>query len=80
MGSSLLCLVDDIVVNVGVKIELLSLMEAKCPDVLGSAAAAGDVGTLNSYLRKNPLEVHAVLYYMYIMYISIMIIYIMIRC
>ena len=35
-------------------------MEAKCSDVLAGAAAAGDVDTLNSYLRKYPFEVFSV--------------------
>ena len=50
-------LADEIDIDRGTKLHILSLFEADIPDVVGTAAAAGDSATLNRYLSKYPHEV-----------------------
>ena len=50
-------ILDDVHVDVGMRLHLLALVQADCPDVVGTAAAAGDVEALTTYLQKYPHEV-----------------------
>ncbi len=41
----------------GMKLQLLSMVEAECPDVVVAAARAGDTESLTKFLQKYPDEV-----------------------
>ena len=41
------------------RLQLLSLAQADCPDVVCVAAEVGDVSTIVTFLQKYPSEVHA---------------------
>ncbi len=48
--------------DVGLKLQLLSLVEAECPDVVVTAAQAGDTESIVKFLQKYPDEVLLLLY------------------
>ena len=48
---------DDFDVDKGTKLHILSLFRADVPEVVATAAAAGDSATVFSYLSKHPEEV-----------------------
>ena len=50
-------LTEEIDIERGTQLHIQSLFEADVPDVVGTAAAAGDSATLKRYLTKNPHEV-----------------------
>ena len=50
-------LTEEIDIERGTQLHIQSLFEADVPDVVATAAAAGDSATLNRYLTKNPHEV-----------------------
>ena len=50
-------LADEIDIDSGTRLHILSLLEADVPDVVATAAAAGDSATLDRYLSRNPHEV-----------------------
>lgn len=56
---------DIIEVGGALRLQLLSLARAECADVVCVAAAAGDVSTIISFLKKYPMEVesHVPLYH-----------------
>ena len=49
--------VEEVEVERGVMLHILSLLRAEVPDVVATAAAAGDSNTIFSYLSKHPEEV-----------------------
>ena len=46
------------VVDIGVRLKLLSLMQVMSSDVVVTATAAGDASTLRDFLTSHPEEVH----------------------
>ena len=46
------------VVDFGVRLKLLSLMQVMSSDVVVAATAAGDASTLRDFLTSHPEEVH----------------------
>ena len=46
------------VVDIGVRLKLLSLMQVMSSDVVVAATAAGDASTLRDFLTSHPEEVH----------------------
>lgn len=55
---------EEVFIDKGTKLHLLSLFQADVPEVVATAAAAGDSDILFSYLSKHPEEVRKS--YMYI--------------
>ena len=48
---------ENVDIDKGAKLHILSLFQADVPDVVGTAAAVGDSATLFGYLSKHPEEV-----------------------
>ena len=48
---------EDVFIDKGTKLHILSLFQADVPEVVATAAAAGDSDILFSYLSKHPEEV-----------------------
>ena len=51
---------EEVQIDRGTKLHIVSLSQADVPDVVATAAAAGDSSSIFSYLSKHPEEVNEV--------------------